>query len=125
MPTIDVCDIILDGDFAESFTVTRRAETVNTYGESTVTETSTTAYGVVQPDTGADTVRGADGQLQPSTITVHTPYRLIGPASGYQPDVVTWQGQPFIVSKINNFSQYGRGFIAAKCEAIAYQGPAP
>lgn len=117
MPRLDVTDVILDPDFCEAVTARRRTETINDYGESVVSTSDTTIFAVITFGR-SDLARDSDGQNQPQTIVVHTPYRLVGPSEGYQPDVVIWRGRHYVVAKPLDYSQYGRGFVSAECTSI-------
>lgn len=95
----------------------RRVETVNSYGESVVNVTDTTIFAVITFGK-TDLARDPDGQTEPQDIVVHTPYRLIGPAIGFQPDIIIWLGRQYVVAKPLNYSRYGRGFVSAECTSI-------
>lgn len=126
MPDIDVSDILLDPDFCELLTVTRRAETM-VKGRSTTTPTtiSPQPVGVVIPQNDSPMMRGPDQQNLPRLIQVHTPFRLRGASAGYQPDLITWKGADYVVNKVQDFSSYGGGFIQADCSSVASTEPAP
>lgn len=119
MPDLDVSEVLLDPDFAETLTVMRRTEAISGHGRATITEVevSPAPVGVVIPQNDAPVQRGPDQQTLPSLLQVHTPFRLRSVAPGVQPDVVIWNGDRYVVNKVYNFSHYGRGFIAADCSS--------
>lgn len=126
MPLINVTDILLDSDFCELLTVQRRAESL-VKGRSTlaVTTISPAPVGVVIPQNDSPMVRGPDQQNLPQLIQVHTPFRLRGASTGYQPDLIVWNGASYVVNKVQNFSHYGGGFIQADCSSMASTEPPP
>jgi galactose-6-phosphate isomerase len=125
MPRLDVTDVLLDPDFCETLTVLRRAEGVSSKGRVTTTETTITPapVGVVIAQSDQPIQRGPDQQNLPRLIEIHTPFRLRSaskdPISGavYQPDIIVWGGDRFVVNKTMDFSRYGRGFIQADCSS--------
>lgn len=126
MPDIDVSDVLLDPEFCEVLTVQRRAESL-LKGRSTLTVTtiSPAPVGVVIPQNDSPMVRGPDQQSLPRLIQVHTPFRLRGISTGFQPDLITWKGAPYVVNKVQDFSSYGQGFIQADCSSEASTEPPP
>lgn len=126
MPDLDVDDIMLDPDFCEPLTVKRRAEVlVKGRPTGSATTISPAPFGVVIAQDDSPMIRGPDQQSLPQLIEVHTPFRLRGASTGYQPDLVTWNGADYVVNKVMNFSKYGQGFIKAQCSSVASTEPPP
>jgi len=121
MPALDVAYILSDPTFAETVTIQRRAETVGADGISVQTATDVSISATVTSGSQPVLERNAGGQWQPDTIIVHTTFRLIGPAIGYQPDVVLWNGRRYLVTRTNDYSHYGGGFVRADCRAMDLQ----
>ncbi len=46
-------------------------------------------------------------------LCVVTKFRLRGPTPGYQPDIIVWYGNEFIVKQLDPYPQYGQGFMQA------------
>jgi hypothetical protein len=126
VPLVDVTDILLDPDIAgQSFTVLRRQETVNSYGESTWFTAKIPAIGAVQPEGENDLIRDADFDAQTKTISVVTAYRLRGVSKGpnssrYKPDLVIWNNNYFEVVSLKSWGTFGYGFVEATCTAVHY-----
>lgn len=124
MPELDVTDVLLDPLFCEQLTVRRRTQTL-VKGRTTVTPTtvSPAPVGVVLPQNDAPLQRGPDQQHLPRLLQVHTPFRLrsaSNKADGtveYQPDLIIWNGDTFVVNKVQDFSRYGSGWIQADCSS--------
>ena len=116
MPFLDVTDVLLDPDFLDTtLSVTRNVQTVTDGGIAVDTPTTTGFFGVVTSLNGSVLQRVAEGAHIEDTITVHTPFKLIAGQAGYDSDVVNWQGLQWTVTNVNDYSTYGRGFVAATC----------
>lgn len=132
MPLVDVSDILLDPDIAgQDFTVIRRQETVNSFGESVWSaQHIPNVVGSVQPG-GDNALQREEGQdAQANSITVVTPFRLRGVAKGpgsnrYKPDIILWSGSHFEVMSLNSWGDFGGGFVEAECSSITYVDPPP
>jgi hypothetical protein len=116
MPLLDVSDVLLDPLFMDlTLSVTRNAQTVGNDGIAVISPTTTGFYGVVTSMNGSVLTRVAEGERISDTITIHTQFKLIDGQSGYDADVVNWQGLQWTVTNVNDYSTYGRGFVAATC----------
>jgi hypothetical protein len=116
MPFLDVSDVLLDPLFMDmTLTVTRNAQTVGNDGIGVVTQTTTPFYGVVMSLNGSVLTRAAEGEHISDTITIHSQFKLIDGQSGYDADIVNWQGLQWTVTNVNDWSTYGRGFVQATC----------
>jgi hypothetical protein len=119
MPTLDVSDIPLCAEFADRFDVIRRPETISQSGRSVPSQVTVAGLlGTIYPTGDNSLVRQTDYQLGRKTLTIVTPYRLQMAAPGYQPDLVLYRGNQYVVSAIEDFSQYGAGFIVAEVSSI-------
>jgi hypothetical protein len=123
MPFLDVTDVLLDPMFCETLVVKRRVQTLlKGRTQMQVTVVNPAPVGVVLPLDG-ELERAPDMQTAPKRIEIHTPYRLRGESNKaddsaeYQPDLINWNGDDYLVTVVDNFSHYGRGFIRA--EAVA------
>ncbi len=122
MPTLDVTNVLLDPLFVERLTCIRTAETVNEYGENEQTGTEKSFFGVVTTMDGEWLQREEDAGRSGEVILVHTKFTLLGLRNGGQPDTVLWQGRPYTVKRIYDWSRFGRGFVAAELEAQGMAG---
>lgn len=132
MPSIDVTDVLLDPMIAgESFSVIRRAEIVNDYGESVqTTQTIPNVVGSVVPLGSNSLLREEAFQTNDKTIRVLTSFRLRGPSKSavlqnYQPDIIVWKGDNFVVRTLEDYTQYGAGMVDAECSSIDLVDQAP
>lgn len=120
MPLLDVSDVLLDPDFAQTISVIRRSESVNNFGRTDLTSTQTDGIIAVVTSGQSRLDRGADVDVSPNTIVVHTQFRLRGEAPGVKPDLVIWHGNRYLVNKANDWSDFGAGFIMAECSSIDF-----
>ncbi len=123
-PLLDVSFVLTDPDFATSFDVYRRTETVGTNGRSTL---STKKYlgqtGVIYPDGDNTLNRGPSFQATPRSITVVCQFALQGEVQGRQPDIVFWMGSHYLVRTVEPYGHFGQGFYEAACSSTDYQDP--
>jgi hypothetical protein len=125
MPTLDVTEVLDDADICDTFSVIRRTEVVNNFGEPVLTEVQTDGVlGVVSPGSGS-LVRSDDMQSLTKTITVVTTFRLQGPSEDIQPDIVVWKGSRFLVTTLDDFTNFGAGHTEAECVSMNLLDPPP
>lgn len=117
MPLLDVTELTFDPDFADSFTILRRKETVGVDGVVTVSEQPyRNRTGVVTA--GGDLKRETDYGMTTRSITVVTYFQIQAVVAGYQPDIIVWRGTRFLVKHVDPYPQFGRGFYQAEAEAM-------
>jgi len=116
MALLDVSDVLTDPDFVDGGLVCyRREQIIGTNGMATNTETQFTFSAVVTSASGFELNREPDGEFIKGLITVHTKFALQDGAAGLTADEILWQGKRYTVEKIDNYTHFGRGFIAAVC----------
>lgn len=127
MPLLDLSRVLVNPLLTDTFTVNRRTQAVNNYGEASTTTVATPDVGgVVFPSDENDLRRLPDMDVQAKAITVITTFALRGESetgSGggevqFKPDVVVWNGNNFIVRVVEDYSNYGAGFIRAICSSM-------
>lgn len=124
MPRISVNVAVNSSYLVDIFAVQRRLENVGANGRSALTlVTFNTVAGVVVPDGDNRLKRESDNQTQKQTISVITKFMLQGASldgvpQNYQPDIVIWHGNSYIVDNIEPYSAYGPGFVDAECCVI-------
>ena len=117
MALLDVTEVLLDPDFIDSMTYLRNAQVVGTNGVATITPpVPVPMYGVVTSRDGDTLTRGPDGEYNEDSITIHTMTRLISGEDDNTADIVMWDGKPYTVMHVNNYSHFGAGFVAADCD---------
>lgn len=132
MPDIDVSDLLSDPDFAETLTIMRRLQVIDTVTGISSAESNLILprpFGVVLPQPDLPIQRGPDQQALPRLIEVHTKYRLrsasIEDDVTYLPDFIVWNGDNFYVNRVYDYSRFGRGFIQADCSSQPTVATAP
>ncbi len=118
MPAFDMSDVLLDPDFLDTFVVRRRVETVGNNGRSVVTNSDTSTFGVVTAGSDNKLERQSDQQHAGKSLSIVTIYPVRGPAPGYQPDLIFWGRDWFVVDKLEDYSHYGPGFVQVECSSI-------
>jgi hypothetical protein len=124
MPLLDVSSLLLDPDFAQPLTIERRTEVVGSNGRATITSQIVlpAPYGVILPvDTaigGNALERGPDEQHRGAALEVITRFRLQGPSPSFQPDVIVYEGNRYVITIVNTLTKYGAGFIRAECSSM-------
>jgi len=126
MPMIDISTALTSLMFVDVFQVIRRTETIDQYGESTVTtQTFFPVYGSVQAASNNDLKRLPDEQHQGKNISVVTKFPLQGVVAGYQPDIIQWpmnnggaNADSFVLAYLDDYSQFAQGFVQAICHSI-------
>lgn len=110
---------------SQVFTVNRRAETVDNTGTVNIAVTQSQARGVISAGSKNDLEVGADQQSMTKSISVVTQFRLQGPSPGFQPDVITWRGDNFKVTRVEDYSSYGEGWVQAEAESYDWVDQPP
>lgn len=119
MPILDLREAFEAVEFADRFTVVRRAEQISGFGRSErVPERFPRIVGSIYPSGDNSLLRAEDQQHGRKTITVVSRFRLQMAAPGYQPDIVIWGGDQYLVRSIQDFSRFGGGMIVAECSSM-------
>lgn len=118
MPALDVSDAILDVEFIDTLSIIRRPYTTDSHGRVTVTPQNLTATGVVTQGSPNPFEQVADDQYGKTALTVHAyNFQLFDPTTGplnnYQPDILVYQGNHYVITNVLNWSRYGVGFTMA------------
>lgn len=117
MALLDVSEVLIDPDFMDTMTCTRYAQTVASTGMAANTATTSTFYGVVTSESGDILDRTETGERVRGNIIIHTVFRLRdGSGTSQTADMITWRGSTYTVSKVNDYSHFGRGFVSAVCD---------
>lgn len=118
MARIEVSWVPMSAQFADRFDVIRRPEVISQFGRATTEQVVATAIGTIYPTGDNSLVRQTDYELGRKTLTCVTTYRLQIAAPGHQPDVVLYRGNEYIVTAVEDYSQYGAGFVVAQLSSI-------
>lgn len=117
MPLLDVSELLSDPDFADTITVTRRTETRGNDGLAVISnQTFQDIDAVVTPAKGTDLAQLPDLSRTEGVVLVYTTFRLTNGQASTKADIVTWNGATYIVLNVNDYSQFGDGYIKALCQ---------
>lgn len=145
---IDMDDLIGDSDFFQGIVVYRRPQTIGSNGlvSGAPVAIDPSPTGSVQSGANPDLLRTMDYAVTADVITVYTDFQLLQSgttfgvaqnptatattdaygnqilpdgAEAYQADIVFWHGDPYEVILVQDWSDYGAGFVEAVCAKIS------
>lgn len=132
MPEIDVASEVLNDGIvaATSFVVLRRRSWTDNNGLQRNTVRRVRAIGSVTPSGDGSVDRQDAEQSQNKTLEVITQFFLRAVTSDandaqWQPDLVLWQQDTFIVWSLDDYSQFGKGFVRATCVSYDFKSQPP
>lgn len=120
MPQLDLSVALTNPMTLDSFNVVRRPDAVNNFGESNSFGTTfTNMRGVVSMASPNDIKKLPDDQRTLKAITIVTRFALRGVSrdgtQDYQPDLIVWNRNNYIVANVEDYGRYGVGFIQVIC----------
>lgn len=144
---IDLDDLIDDDDFFQTMTVWRRQKTYDANGlpVDNFSFIQPQPSGSIQSGANPELLRQADMATTADCVTVYSAFRLFSEgdtfgnpprpdglaqtddlgnpitpsgATEYRPDVVMYKGNPYEVFLVNDWTDYGAGFVAAIAKRI-------
>ena len=123
MPFLDVSEVLNDPEIADTGLIcTRRVQTVSASGLASDAATNFPFTGVVTQAGGDVLERLAGGSHITGSITIHTTFFLRDGAAGGDADLVTWHGRQYTVTDVGDYSNFGAGFVGARCELVPLSG---
>ncbi len=126
MPLLDVTEVLLDPDFADTTLVChRQIQSRDDDNFTTNTQQDIPFSGVVTVDRSLEARRMAAGQNINGAILIVTQFRLTQGQPGLDADVVTYRGREYRVTFVDPYTAYGAGFVQAHCELMEFDGGSP
>lgn len=125
MASIDISFLLSDPDFADTLTARSLVQSVGSNGRADSTATDADFVGVAFPGTGNLLVRVPDGERVSADMTVVTTHTLSSGSDGNPADEVVWRGSRYTVKSVQDYSNWGAGFVLALCDLIPVSGGAP
>lgn len=123
MPLLDVSSVLSDPQFVtRGLKCLRNAQTVGDDGIAVNKPTTFTFSGVVTNNTGDKLVREPEGSRIEGDITIHSRFRLIAGKDGQDADKIVYKGDTYVVTTVNDWSDYGRGFVCAQADLLPLSG---
>jgi hypothetical protein len=121
-PMVDMRRALTNPYTLDKFAVVRRQQIKGDNGiVGVIPQTFPRVYGVVTPATQQkDLQRMSDAQIQSKAILVVTRFGLRGATedqlqTDFQPDIIVWNGDNYLVIFPDDYSNYAQGFIRAVC----------
>lgn len=124
MALIDVTALLNDPDFADSFTFARRVQ-VMVNGRATFASEAGAAVGSVQINAPEVLDRFPDAGRPDQWIRIYTTTRLIAQDDDARvyADVITWRGRTYQVKAVDDWGNYGAGYVKALARMIPPGAP--
>lgn len=117
MADLDVSDIILDPDFSQPIVIQRnRISTVNGIGLSEPYQLQ--AVAVVVPAGSIELNRLPDAEMVKGRVHIYTQFPLTSGDDGLTADIVLWRGRSYTVSAVDDYTQFGVGFVDATADLL-------
>lgn len=123
MPLISVDELMDDPDFvSDTLKVIRTKTEVGLDGMATHSKSPALPFlGIVHPANSDELERAPEDMIQVGSIVVITAFALRSGdlRCGLEPDQVLWKHEKYIVRKIDDYTEWGAGFVSALCERQA------
>jgi hypothetical protein len=124
MAMLDVSEALTNPYTLDTFAVNRRQQTIDGYGQAQIsTQIIAGVRGVVFPEGLNDLSRRPEAQTNAKSIVVITRFQLRGESETvdkvqFQPDVIVWNDDSFLVVRVEDWSQYARGFLKCTAQSV-------
>ena len=119
MAAFDMKDAVLIPEFMSSFGVQRREQNDSNYGRAQNTPIWTIqGIGVLTAASPNQLVRLPEEQHMSKTIEIITTFAIQGPSEGICPDLIFWNGDTYVVQILDDWSNYGPGFVHVVCTSM-------
>ena len=122
MALIDITELLDDPDFADAFFLMRQTQTVDSNGLAHNAETATPCEGACFPGSGNKLIRTRDGDRVEADITIVTRTILHDGRGAVPADSVEWMGQRYVVTYVEDYANWGGGFVQAHCNLTDLRG---
>ena len=122
MALIDITELLDDDDFCDAFFLRRKVQSIGSNGLAHDVDTSTLQAGVCFPGSGNKLVRTPDGERVEADMSIVTKCILHDGRSDAPADMVEYLGQAYTVFYVEDFANWGGGFIQAHCMLASVRG---
>ena len=116
MALLDVTDLLTDPDFSSTFDILRSTETVDQHGIASRVEQTISLSGVIEAGSGQTIVMLDDGTRISDSLTLWCEFPLWASFENRPADIVLWKGQRYVVKSVEDWTNFGRGYVKATCE---------
>jgi hypothetical protein len=130
MATFDVSDAF-DASFFDMVVVNRIDESIDQYGRVVRGATQIETQAVVVATGPDDLKRLPEEQYAMKAISLYSPFRFQGPAqlsstgTRQHPDEILWHGSTYVVTVLDDYTDFGRGFVYVVAVSIDPVDPPP
>lgn len=125
MPQLNLNVVLTSPMFVDSFTVTRRVQSVDGKGRMQETDTVIAVTGAVHGYGDNAQERPKEYATGRKSIAVYTAFRLRAQSDGFVPDIVTWRDNDFLVEAVWDATHLSAGFVQAYCTSQDLQDQPP
>jgi galactose-6-phosphate isomerase len=116
MADLDVSFLLDDSLFVDEFQLFKRQASVNQDGEGIMPDgKAVNCTGSVQPASQRDIERLPEALRNHEAIRIYTREVLSADEQGRYADVVVWRGSRWQVKAVDDWSNYGDGYVKAIC----------
>jgi len=129
---LDMKDALLAPEFLDTFQVIRRKQTIDSNGRvHLINSLPMLVRGVVLPFTPDSLRREEDMQYQYKALEITTPFILRGPSTvenspnTYAPDIVIWNNDQYLITALDDYSNYNPGYVKVIAVSMDYVDQAP
>jgi hypothetical protein len=112
---IDLSELMTDPDFVDAIRIVRRAPTVNSYGENTLTSSNIDTYASVQSPNGETLNRLPDGAVLSDYKVFYCKTPLYADRVNGYADIIEFAGLRYQVINSIPWSNWGAGWYRADC----------
>lgn len=116
--SLDVSDLLTDPDFCDPIVIQRNSQSVTAQGLGVTTPSQVQIGACVVPAGSLDLYRGMDAELLKGKIHIYTRFPLTAGENGITADIVFWRGRQYTVSAVDDFSNFGIGFVDATADLM-------
>lgn len=115
MPLLNPGRVIASPMIGQSrFAVRRRIEVINEHGRNAEQNTTIPGvYGICDVDGDNHSDRGEDQTSSRKSIAIFTKFALRGESKDYKQDIVIYRGNEFLIETVDDFLDFGEGWIEA------------
>ncbi len=117
MAQIDVSDLLLDPDFINPLKLIHRTPVVNGHGENQLVETCEDTVGSVQPASGKTIQRLPDALRVGNVSSFWIKAGIVADSSCKYPDLISFRGKRYAVQTVDDWSNWGAGWMRGTCVA--------
>lgn len=128
----DMKDALLAPEFLDTFQVIRRKQTTDSNGRVQITNClPMLARGIVLPFTPDSLRRDENMQYEFKALSITTTFLLRGPSTvvnnpnTFAPDIVVWNGDNYLITGLDDYSNYNPGFVKVIAVSMDYIDQAP